>query len=321
MFYRTTRRSFVKMAATGLVGLAAAGDSAVHSGEPRPRRKFTMCLSCGAVGVAASSREAIELAHRFGFEAVEPSAGYLGSLSGDALSRLRAEMKADRLVWGAEGLPVEFRGTEAAFQDSMRGFPDFARQLQRAGVTRVATWLNPCHDSLDYAANLRQHARRLREAAKVLSDHGVRLGLEYVGPKTSWTAGRFPFVHSMAGMKQLIAEIGSTNVGFLLDSWHWYTAHETEADLLTLRGAEVVCCHLNDAPKGIPVDQQLDNHRDLPAATGVIDLRAFLGALVKIGYDGPVLAEPFRPELAALPRDQALAAVAASMKKAFALVE
>jgi sugar phosphate isomerase/epimerase len=107
----------------------------------------------------------------------------------------------------------------------------------------------------------------------------------------------------------------------MLDSWHWYTAHETEADLLSLRNADVVCCHLNDAPKGIPVDQQVDNRRDLPAATGVIDLKGFLGGLVKIGYDGPIMAEPFRPELSRMPRDEALAAVAAAMKKAFALVE
>ena len=39
------------------------------------------------------------------------------------------------------------------------------------------------------------------------------------------------------------------------------------------------------------------------------------------GYDGPIMAEPFRPDLRSLPRDEALALVAAAMKKAFALVE
>jgi sugar phosphate isomerase/epimerase len=125
----------------------------------------------------------------------------------------------------------------------------------------------------------------------------------------------------MAEMKDLIAEIGCDNVGFMLDSWHWYTAHETAADLLSLRAADVVSCHLNDAPQGIPVDQQVDNHRDLPAATGVIDLAAFLQALARIGYDGPIVAEPFRPDLGAMPRDQAMEMIAAAMKKAFALVD
>jgi sugar phosphate isomerase/epimerase len=125
----------------------------------------------------------------------------------------------------------------------------------------------------------------------------------------------------MAEMKDLIAEIGCDNVGFMLDSWHWYTAHETPADVLSLRAVDVVCCHLNDAPKGVAVDEQLDSRRDLPAASGVIDLAAFLQSLVRIGYDGPIAAEPFRPDLRDLPRDQALETVAAAMKKAFALGE
>lgn len=319
MSMNVSRRSFLRVAAASWADMAAASGSGLRAADSPPRRKFTMALSCGPIGVKATPREAIDLAHRFGFEAVEPAADFLAKLADDALAELLAEMKAKNLVWASAGLPVEFRNTDAAFQDSLKRLPDFARGLERAGVTRVATWLTPSHGSITYVANFRRHAQRLREVAKVLADHAIRLGLEYVGPKTSWTAGRFPFIHTMAEMKDLIAEIGGTNVGFLLDSWHWYTAQETRADLLSLRNADVVCCHLNDAPQGIPVDQQVDNRRDLPAATGVIDLKTFLGALAEIGYDGPIMAEPFRPDLRTLPRDEALAQVAAAMKKAFAL--
>jgi sugar phosphate isomerase/epimerase len=315
------RRSFFHLTAAGLGACAVARADVLLAAELRPKRKFTMALSCGMAGVRATPREAIDLAYRYGFEAVEPSARLLGSLSDDALARLMAEMKARKLVWAAEALPVEFRGGDDVFKESIKCLPDFARALQRAGATRVGTWLNPSHNTLTYVANFRQHARRLREVAKILGDYGLRLGLEYVGPKTSWSTGRFPFIHTMAEMKDLIAEIGCDNVGFMLDSWHWYTAHETAADILSLRAWDVVSCHLNDAPKGIPVDQQVDNRRDLPAATGVIDLAAFLQSLARIGYDGPIVAEPFRPDLGAMPRDQALEEVVAAMKKAFALVE
>lgn len=315
------RRSFLSVAAAGCVGFAVTHGSALRAADSPPKRKFTMALGCGAIGVAAKPREALDLAQQFGFEAVEPASDFLARLSDDELAKLQAEMKTKKLVWGAAGLPVEFRGTDAVFQEALKRLPDFARGLQRAGVTRVGTWLSPSHGSLTYVANFRRHAQRLREVAKMLADHAVRFGLEYVGPKTSWTTGRFPFIHTMAEVKDLIAEIGCPNVGIMLDSWHWYTAQETRADLLSLRNADVVCCHLNDAPQGIPVDQQVDNRRDLPAATGVINLKEFLGALVEIGYDGPVMAEPFRPDLRSLPRDEALGLVAAAMKKAFALVE
>ncbi len=316
-----TRRSFFQLAAAGLGASAVARASRLLADEPRPKRKFTMALSCGMVGVRATPREEIELAARYGFEAVAPSARYLAGLSDDSLAELLADMKAKNLAWAAEGLPVEFRAGDQAFRDSIKGLPQFANTLRRAGVTRVGTWLAPVHKTLTYMANFRQHVARLREVAKTLGDDGLPLGLEYVGPKTLWSRGRFPFIHTMAEMKDLLAEIGCDNVGLTLDSWHWYTAHETPADILSVRAGDIVSCHLNDAPKGIPVDEQLDDRRDLPAATGVIDLAGFLGALVTIGYDGPIAAEPFRPNLRDLPRDQALETVAAAMKKAFALVE
>jgi sugar phosphate isomerase/epimerase len=316
-----TRRTFLHATAAGLGASVAARASTLLAAESRPPRKFTMALACRMVGVRAEPREAIDLAHRYGFEAVEPSARWLGGLSHETLTQLLAEMKAKKLVWAAEGLPVDFRTTDKAFRDSIQRLPEFAKALQRAGATRVGTWISPSHSTLTYVENFRQHASRLREVAKILGDRGLRLGLEYVGPKTSWSKARFPFIHTMAKMKDLIAEIGRDNVGFMLDSWHWYTAHETADDILSLRAADVVCCHLNDAPKDILVDQQLDNRRDLPAATGVIDTAAFLRSLAKIGYDGPIAAELFRPDLGKLPREQTLELVAAAMKKAFALVD
>lgn len=316
---RLDRRHFLKSAACASVGLATLGSLAADAAKPA--RQFKLCLACGPIGVPDDPQRVLGWASEFGFEAIEPAPQFLARLSGAALKDYRAAMSARNLVWGAAGLPLDFRGTDAAFSESLKALPDFARALQRAGVTRTATWLSPSHKSLTYVANFRQHARRLREAAGVLGDHGLRLGLEYVGPKTAWSANRFPFIHTMAEMKDLHAEIGRENVGFLLDSWHWYTAQETGADLLSLRSSDVVLCHLNDAPVGVPVDQQQDNRRGLPCATGVIDVKTFLSAMLQIGYDGPVVCEPFSQELRQMTPEQAIGAVAAAMKKAVALAE
>ena len=280
-----------------------------------------MDLRCGAIGVRADQREAIRLAHEYGFESVEPSASFLAKLSAAGLEELLADLKAKGLVWGAAGLPVDFRRDEARFNEGIEQLPEAAKALRRAGATRVGTWLSPSHNGLTYLANFRQHVRRLRQVAEILGDCGQRFGLEYVGPKTSWTAARHSFVHTMAETQELIAEIGRDNVGLVLDSWHWYTAGETEADLLSLGNQDVVACDLNDAPAGIAVDEQMDLSRELPCATGVIDLKTFLTALIKIGYDGPIRAEPFNKRLNAMPNEEAVAATAAAMKKAFGLVE
>jgi len=316
---RTDRRSFIR-AAAATVGACVAGGGTARGSEPTGRR-MTIDLVCGAIGVQASPREAIELAHRFGFESVAPDAGFLGGLSDGDLQGLIADMKAKKLVFGVAGLPVNFRGEDAAFDEGLAKLDAFARSLARGGVTRVGTWLSPAHDRLTYLENFRLHARRLRAIAEALRGHGLRLGLEYVGPKTSWSARRFPFIHTMKEMGELIAEIARDNVGFTLDSWHWYTAGETGDDILRWKGRDVISVHLNDAPAGIPVGEQVDTRRELPAATSVIDVGTFLGALRKIDYDGPVYAEPFNAALRAMPRDQALETVASAMKKAFALMK
>jgi predicted xylose isomerase-like sugar epimerase len=77
----------------------------------------------------------------------------------------------------------------------------------------------------------------------------------------------------------------------------------------------VVQVHVNDAPSGIAVDQQQDSVRELPGATGVIDIGGFLKSLAAMGYDGPVTPEPFCAALRELPREVLAAKVGASMQR------
>ncbi len=313
------RRSFLQTATAATLAGTLLQSSAPAAAAKK--RKFTMDLRCGSIGVRAKTKEAIALAAKFGFESLAPSEGELAGMSQAELNEVLGLLKESNVVWGGAGMPVNFRAGDDKFQDGLAKLPDGAKALKRAGVTRASTWLSPSSKSLTYVANFRQHAARLREIGKIYADQDIRFGLEYVGPKTSWTRERHSFVHTMAEAQDLIAEIGCPNVGLVLDSWHWYTAEETEADLLSIKGDDVVACDLNDAPAGIHVHEQMDLTRDLPSATGVIDLKTFLTALVKIGYDGPVRAEPFKKELRGLTPEQAVSQTAAAMKKAFALVD
>lgn len=327
------RRRFVKTVCAGasaVMGSAMVGSAAIAASPLPPfartqaesPRKFTLALTPGSIGVqVGSQKEIIDLAVRFGFESIEPSGEELAQASDGQLAAIKEAMAAKKLVWASAGLSVDFRNDEAKFAEGMKGLPRIAKGLQRAGATRVGTWLMPSHPSLTYRQNFAQHAARLRAAANVLKDHGLRLGLEYVGTQSLLTRGKYPFLHTFAETKELISEIGTGNVGFVLDSWHWWTAGDTEADLLSLKNEEVILVDLNDAPQGIRKELQQDNQRELPAATGVIDVKTFLNALLRIGYDGPVRAEPFNQPLNDLDNDAACGATIAAMKKAFALVE
>jgi sugar phosphate isomerase/epimerase len=316
-----SRREFCELATkTAIAAIAAAPTLWGAQSSQTPKRRMTLCLTPGSIGVSADQLEAIELAARHGFEAVEPFGNYMTGLSNQKIAELTETLKAKSLVWGAAGLPVDFRQDEGKFNDGMNSLSKVAAALQKAGVQRVGTWLMPCHGSLTYLQNMRQHAKRLGEAARVLKDHGQRLGLEYVGTQTLRNSRKYPFVHTMAETKDLIAEIGTGNVGLVLDSWHWWTAGDSAEDILALKSENVVSVDLNDAPAGVPKEQQIDGRRELPCATGVLDLAAFLNALQRIDYDGPARAEPFSKALNVLDKDAACAATVGAMRKAFGLI-
>ncbi|MSU23186.1 MAG: sugar phosphate isomerase/epimerase [Opitutus sp.] len=284
-------------------------------------RKLKIALTPGSIGVnVTSQKELNELAHRHRFEAVEPRAEELAGMSREQLAETVADIGTKGLAWAAAGLAVDFRKDDATFRDGLGQLPKIAAGLQRAGVSRVGTWLAPCHAELTYRANYKLHVARLREIARVLQDHGLRFGLEYVGTQLSMVSRKYPFVHTLAEARELIADLGLGHVGLVLDTWHWWTAGDTANDLLTLTNADVVSVDLNDAPKGIGKAQQKDNERELPAATGVIDIAAFLNALITIGYDGPARPEPFNKALNALENDPACAASSAAIHQVMGLI-
>ncbi len=313
------RRSLLKAAAAASLACALTERNAVA--QKRVRRKFTMDLCPGRIGVKAEPVKTIELAAEFGFESVEPLDSHLVGLDPRHLSELEALLKQHRLVWGAASLTMDFRKDEATFKQGLSELPSIAQALEKAGVKRIGTYIRPSSDELTYIANFRQHAERLKQVAQVLGDHGLRFGLEYVGPRSSWARRRYAFMHTLAETRELLAEIGKANVGVILDSWHWYTAEEDVATLQSLVNQDVVAVDLNDAPAGIAVQEQIDNRRELPMASGVIDVKSFLNVLVTMDYDGPVRAEPFSQRLNELDDVAAVKATANAMLSAFKLID
>jgi len=306
------RRQLVRSTAA-LAAFMPAASFAAKTGA----RKFTLALTPGSIGVnVKSQKELNELAAKHGFESVEPRGEELAGMTADEVEFILGDRDSKKLAWAAAGLPVEFRKDDAAFRDGLAKLPRIAAALRDAGAKRMGTWLMPSHDELTYNQNFRRHADRLREVAKILADHEIRLGLEYVGTQLLLVKGRYPFLHTLAETRELIAAIGAGNVGLVLDTWHWWTANDTVEGLLALRNEDIVSVDLNDAPAGLEKRDQQDNARELPAATGVIDAASFVKALVQVGYDGPVRPEPFNKILNELDNDAACSATIAAMKKA-----
>ena len=102
----------------------------------------------------------------------------------------------------------------------------------------------------------------------------------------------------------------------MLDTFHWHAAGETVDDLRGLTDQQIVVVHLNDAPRGRHLDELDVRDRELPAVTGVIDLKGFMTTLAEVGYTGPLSAEPTHPRWPDTPDDDAAAQTAAAMREA-----
>jgi sugar phosphate isomerase/epimerase len=196
-------------------------------------------------------------------------------------------------IWN---LPVAWRDDDQ-WQADLRELPRLAATARDLGATRTTTYMPSGSDERPFDENFDWHVARLRAIAEVLRDEGCRFGIEFIGPRTFRAAFRHEFIHTLDGVMDLIAAIGTGNVGVLLDSWHLYTSGGTIAGLERLTSHDVVVVHVNDAPAGVAPDDQIDTVRALPMETGVIDLVAFMQALRQLGYDGPVMPEPFSQRL------------------------
>ena len=315
-----SRRMFCRSAvmATSALGFGAGFAKAAGTGK---RVKFYKNLGPGHLGVRANQRQALEYAVKYGFDSITPNPGEFAKASDGEIQAWLRTMKEKGIRYGAAGLPVQYRRDEEQFKKGLAGLGKQADLLKKLGVKRMATWLTPGHSELTYKQNFELHEKRLREVAEVLKDYDIRLGLEFVGPKTSRRRYRYEFIYKQSQIMELARAIGTGNVGVLMDSWHWYTSGGTVKELLQLSGKDIVHVHVNDAPAGIAVDEQIDSRRKLPATTGVIDLKGFINALVKIGYDGPVECEPFDQELRAMEDGAALQKTIDSLNRLWGLIE
>lgn len=243
-------------------------------------------LSSAGLGALENQEQLIQLAGRYGFEAVDlDTAALVRQYGAEGARSLLAE---NGVVIGSIGLSVEWRTTEEEFLKGLEELAAVAASARELGCTRCCTYILPSTDHK--AAHFMALAtRRLRACAQILGAYGISLALEFVGPHHLRTRWSNPFIWTVEETLDWISSIGEPNVGLLYDSYHWYTNGLTVSDILKLSPEQIIHVHLNDAPD-VPLEEVLDNGRLYPGE-GVIDLAGFLKGLHAIGYRGPVTQE------------------------------
>ena len=250
------------------------------------------------LGQPLSFEDLLALAAKLGYEGVDAGFDYALNNDPGAYLELCAKHNVYGSIWGHG---VEWRKDEDTFRAGMEQLPGRARLAAEVNCTRTTDWIMPAVEG-DAQEALGIWKRRWADIARVIGEHGHRLGLEWVGPQ-HLREGKTPTVWRMDQLLEIEDEIGAPNLGLLVDSFHWFNAEHTVAALEALPAEKVVHVHLNDAPDR-PLADQRDPERLTPGE-GIIDLVGFLSALKKIGYADYMGVEIFSADLKAMPVEQA----------------
>ena len=309
-----TRRQFIERSAYSTAFVAIARGIAAAD------RIFVSLNGSLTRGVGGADRA--RLAARLGYEGVDWDFGPAKSAGLEATKALFAELKIKPTIVNLPmARPLPFAGEDAAFKDALNQLADDAAFSAGIGCDRMMVVL-PASTTQPKDEQRRLVRDRFAAISEVLQKHGVRLGLEFLGP-LYFRAARAdgppstPFIWNLPDTVALAKECGP-NIGAILDAWHWHHSGGTAADILAAGASRIVHVHISDAKPAAAEDVR-DNQRFMPGE-GIIDLVGFLEALKKVGYAGGISPEPLgRVPQEMLPEEAARLALAATrgvMKRA-----
>jgi len=260
-------------------------------------------------------------AAQYGYEGADLDLGQIVALDPDdpvsAGLALFAKHGVQPSCWG---LPLDFRNMDSddGYRASLLEFPRLAQLAAELECPRMCTWFMPALPDPDLFR--RVAGERIKRAAGIAGDYGVRIGLEWVAPFTSRQGeGLRPFIWRMDQMLDWIDEMGEPNLGLLVDSWHWYHQDGTVAELEALAVDQIVHVHINDAPD-LPKDTLGDVKDRVFPGEGVIDLAGFVGALAQVGYEDYLSPEILNPAVRELPGDAAIERAVGGVRRLLAAV-
>jgi len=242
--------------------------------------------------------------------------------SKDEAVKASRELADNGLQWGLMPMDIDMlrENLPAVFEEELDQVKRQMDLAQAAGVHLYYNHVWPGSNVRSYEENFDWCARRISKIHAAARDHGIRYGLEFLGPKPLQDSFRYPFIRKLRDGLPL-ADSVSKEIGVVVDTFHWYTSESSLDDLKLIGSADrILNLHVNDGWKGRLPDQQQDLERELPLATGVIDSPSVIRTLDELGYQGIVSVEPFEPastRLREMPLTVALREVAESVRKVF----
>ena len=244
-------------------------------------------LSPSALGISGRQSELVELALTFGFRSVEVNIDDLvRKAQKQGVEHAARFLASGQLTLGCFDLPIEWRGTEEAYQASLKELDGVAQVVAAAGGTVCRTPILPASDTYPYHDNFELHRKRLTEMGEILDQHKISIGLSLMPLPADRAEGEFQFIYEADGLVALIKSITATNVGLYLDCWDWHLSGGTIAQLHGF-GDRIAGVVIADAAEGLSAETATDAQRLLPG-DGVIDITGLIRQLAEQDYSGPI---------------------------------
>ena len=259
-----------------------------------------------------SIKDDIPLAVKYGYEGIsynikKESTAFSPQQFNDLLQK-------NRLKPSGFALPVEFRTDRETYEAGLKVLLPCCKFAQKTGTNICTTYIMSFSDTFDYKSNFNLHKERLTVIANILGEYGINFGLEFLGPPSLYTGKAYKFINGLDSLNELIDAIGASNLGYLLDVFHWDMAGQVFDDFKKLNKTnQIVAAHFNDAPKNLAREEQPNHQRELPGTTGVLRINEFIKGLQSFDYKGPVLVEPFNKALKEMAFEDAVKEAKAAM--------
>ena len=161
------------------------------------------------------------------------------------------------------------------------------RIASEVGCPYVVVVPSPLPEGKSESDVIKESAVTLTELSEIAERFNVALAFEFLGqPQCS--------VQTLDVASRIVEATGRTNVGLVIDSFHFYAGGSTIESIERLDAEKLFIFHINDA-EDLPREELEDRHRLLPGL-GILPLGEIVGALKEAGYDRVASVEIFRPE-------------------------
>lgn len=172
--------------------------------------------------------------------------------------------------------------TEEEFERVLRRARAKFRLMQRLGIDTMLVCSNVATATIDDDATSAAQLRRLGDEAAA---HGVRIAYEAL----AW--GKY--VDDYRRAWRIVELADHDAVGTCLDSFHILSRGHDPAAIEEIPGAKIFFLQLADAPALTLDVLSWSRHHRLFPGEGAFDLGAFVGHVLRAGYDGPLSLEVF----------------------------